>query len=268
MAVITISRQKGSLGTEIAREVAGQLQCEYLDRERIEQALAAYGLAASEIDKFDEKEPHFWANRLIQGQKFFNALQIEIYEAARRGNVVIVGRGGQVLLKRLPGVLHVRIIAPFQDRVERIMATDGGSRKEILHILKQSDRDSGGFIRAFLSADWEHADFYDLTINTLYVTVDEAARMILRLIPVVETMKDAQGTRERLDDLIHQRKVEAALLDARVRNIHADVARGVVTLHGTVLSGLEGRGYVRLISGVEGTQKVESNMTVHMRVGT
>jgi hypothetical protein len=182
--------------------------------------------------------------------------------------VVIVGRGGQVLLKGLAGVLHVRIVAPFQDRVQRLMARDGGSRKEILHIVKQSDRDSGGFIRAFLSADWEHADFYDLTINTLYVPVDEAVRMILSLIPVVETMKDTQGTRERLDDLIHQRKVEAVLLEANIRNIHADVARGVVTLHGTVLSGLEGRGYARLVSGVEGTHKVESNMTIHMPVGT
>lgn len=268
MAVITISRQKGSLGTEIAREVAGQLQCEYLDRERIEQGLTAHGLAVSEIDKFDEKEPHFWADRLIQGRKFFNALQIEIYEAARRGNVVIVGRGGQVLLKGLPGVLHVRIIAPFQDRVLRLMARDGGSRKEILHILKQSDRDSGGFIRAFLAADWEHADFYDLTINTLCLPVDEAADMILRAIPAVEAMKDTERSRERLDELIHQKKVETVLLNAKVRNIRAEVARGVVTLHGTVFSGLEGRGYARLVSGVEGTQKVESNMTVHMPVGT
>ena len=184
MAVITISRQMGSLGTEIAREVAGRLKYEYLDRERIEQGLAARGIAVSEVDKYDEKEPHFWANRLIQGRKFFNAMQIVIYEAARRGNVVIVGRGGQVLLKGIPGVLHVRIITPFQDRVQRLMAKDGGNRKEILRVLKQSDRDSGGFIRAFLSADWEHAGFYDLTINTLSLPVDEAVHMILRAIPV------------------------------------------------------------------------------------
>ena len=136
MAVITVSRQLESLGTEIAQELASQLQYEYLDRKRIEQGLATQGLMVSEIDKYDEKEPHFWANQLIEGRKFFHALQIVIYEAARKGNIVIVGRGGQVLLKGLPGVLHVRIIAPLQDRIQRLMAKDGGNTEEVLNILK------------------------------------------------------------------------------------------------------------------------------------
>ncbi len=176
MAVITISRQMGSLGTEIAQEVAGKLQYEYLDREGIEQGLTAHGLAVPEVEKFDEKSPPFWVNWQIQGRKFYHAMQMVIYKAARRGNVVIVGRGGQFLLKGIPGVLHIRIIAPFQDRVQRLVAKDGENEKELLRILKQSDRDSGGFIRTFFDADWENADLYDLTINTRYLPVDTGCR--------------------------------------------------------------------------------------------
>ena len=268
MAVITISRQMGSLGTEIAQEVAGKLQYEYLDREGIEQGLTAHGLTVPEVEKFDEKSPPFWINLQIQGRKFFHAMQMVIYKAARRGNVVIVGRGGQFLLKGIPGVLHIRIIAPFQDRVQRLLAKDGENEKELLRILKQSDRDSGGFIRIFFDADWENADLYDLTINTRYLPVDLAVDMILRAIPAVEAMKDTQRSQERLDDLILQQKVETVLLNAKVRNIHVEVAGGMVTLRGNALSSIEVRNNTSLVSGIEGVRKVNSNMAIYNPIGT
>ncbi len=268
MSVITISRQMGSLGTEIAQKVAGQLQYEYLDRGGIEQGLTAYGLAAPEVEKFDEKNPPFWANWQNQGRKFFHAMQMVIYEAARKDKVVIVGRGGQLLLREIPGVLHVRIIAPLQDRVRRLVEKDGGNEKESLRILKQSDRDSGGFIRSFFDADWENADLYDLTINTHCLPVDVGVDMILCAIPAVEAMKDTQRSLERLDDLILQQKVETVLLSANVRNIHVEVASGVVTLSGSISSSFEGRSYVSLVSAIEGVQKVESKMPIYIPMGT
>jgi len=262
MAVITISRQTESLGTEIAREAARRLQYEYLDREGIGQGLTAHGLAVPEVERFDEKKPSFWANWQIQGRKFFHAMQMVIYEAARRGNVVIVGRGGQVLLKGIPGVLHVRIIAPLQARVQRLMAKEGGNEKELLQILKQSDVDSGGFIRTFLDADWEDADLYDLTISTDKLPVDAAVDMILRAIPAVEAMKDISRSQNRMDDLILKLKVEAVLLNANPRNIRVEVAGGVVTLYGTVSSSWEGSSYVSMVSGIEGVQKVNNSIVI------
>ena len=60
MSVITISRQVGSLGTEMAQIVAQELHYEYMDKEKIGSALAAYGLPALEVERFDEKKPPFW----------------------------------------------------------------------------------------------------------------------------------------------------------------------------------------------------------------
>ena len=264
MAVITISRQMGSLGTEIAQGVAAKLQYKYLDKEGMEQGLADHGLSGPEVEKYDEKSPPFWANWQNQGQKFFNAMQIVIYEAAREGNVVIVGRGGQVLLKGIPGVLHVRIIAPLQDRIQRLMAKGQESEKELSRIVKQSDRESGGFVRGFLDADWESSELYDLTINTRYLSSDLSVDMIVHAITAMEAVTDVQRShaRERLDDLILQFKVEAVLLDTDLRNIGVEVRAGVVTLRGHVFSDLEGKRYVNLVSRVEGVQKVESNLVI------
>ena len=57
MAVITVSRQLGSLGTEIAQKVAEVLQYEFVDKEKIGMTLATYGLPELELEKFDEKKP-------------------------------------------------------------------------------------------------------------------------------------------------------------------------------------------------------------------
>ncbi len=268
MAVITVSRQMGSLGTEIAQEVAGQLHYEYLDKEGIEQGITTQGLAVQEVDKFDEKSPPFWTHWQLQGWKFLSAIQLVIYHAACRGNVVIVGRGGQILLKTIPGVFHVRIIAPFQDRVERLLAKNGGNEKQLLRTLKQSDRDSAGFIRTFFDADWDDADLYDLTINTHHVPVDLATEMILRAIPTYEAEKGTQESRERLDDLILQQKVATALLNVDHRNIHIEVTGGVVTVSGQVSSSAEDARIIRLVSKIEGVKKVEDMLAIYESYAT
>jgi len=121
MSTITLSRQLGSLGTEIAREVAEKLNYAYVDKEKMGKIVAAFGFGLLEVEKFDEKKPPFWDSLSLQRTHFLHALQAAIYDFARKGQVVIVGRGGQVLLRNLPGVLHVRIFAPFDLRVKRLV---------------------------------------------------------------------------------------------------------------------------------------------------
>ena len=94
MPVITISRQLGSLGTEIARGVAKDLNYEYADKEMVGKIMAGYGITAPEMDKFDEKKPPFWDSLSIQRRNFLHFIQMAMYDLARRSGVVIVGRGG------------------------------------------------------------------------------------------------------------------------------------------------------------------------------
>jgi hypothetical protein len=112
MSVITVSRQLGSFGTEIAQRVAEKLNYEYLDKEKIEKALADYGLPAPVVERFDEKKPPFWDLWQIQRRKFLYFIQAVIYDFARKGHIVIVGRGGQVLLRDLPGVRMLESLPP------------------------------------------------------------------------------------------------------------------------------------------------------------
>jgi cytidylate kinase len=239
MAIITISRQLGSLGTEIAQGAAEKLRYEYVDKKRIEQALSNYGVLPPEVEKFDEKKPSFWDIFLLQKKRFLHSLEAVIYDLARKGNLVIVGRGGQVLLRYLPGVLHVRIIAPFDIRVKRIMAAEGGDEKKATRTLNRSDRDSAGFLRSFFEVDWEDQTLYDLMINTEKLVAETGVNLIVQSISSPEIQEGGKATEAKLTDLALSQKVEVLLmgiLGIGFGNVSVLVKGGIVSLSGQVTS--------------------------------
>jgi len=266
MPVITISRQLGSLGTEIAQGAAGRLNYEYVDKKRIEQALSNYGVNAPEMEKFDEKKPSFWDSFLLQKKRFLHSLEAVLYDFARNGNVVIVGRGGQVLLKYLPGVLHVRIIAPFEVRLKRILATNGGDEKKSTRILGRSDRDSAGFLRSFFEVDWEDQTLYDLMINTEKLSAETAVKMIVEAISSPEIQEGGKTSEAKLADLALTQKVEVVLmriLGIGFGNVTVVVKGGIVTLSGQVASEKLREDVLRAIKSIEGVRDVKCQFYIY-----
>jgi cytidylate kinase len=265
MPVITISRQLGSLGTEIAQMVAEELKYDYMDKEKIAQALADYGMSTPEVDKFDEKKPPFWDTLSIQRKKYLHLIQALIYDFGQKGNVVFVGRGGQVLLKDLPGVLHARIMAPFEVRVQRVMKQRGGDEKQAAGMVRRSDRDSAGFIRSYFDVDWEDQDLYDLILNTRKLSVEAGARIILGSIPVLEIKEGEKKAEEKLADLAFIQKVEASLLGilgAELRDVHVKAERGVITLEGTVASKELKENCQNAAARIKGVNRVDNQLTL------
>ena len=133
MAAITVSRQLGSGGATIARAVAAELGFHLLDRELVD--LVARQLpAAPEATRLLNERAYGWATSVVfsvlqalRGQQVtpetynFVAAQV-IREAAKVDDVVILGRGAQVVLGRRPGTFHVHVVASLAERVARIAA--------------------------------------------------------------------------------------------------------------------------------------------------
>jgi len=265
MSVITVSRQLGSQGVEVAQAVASRFNYEYVDKEKIGIALADCGLAKIEIEKLDEKNPSFWDSWAIDRNKFFHHIKMIIYGFAQKNNVVIVGRGGQVLLQDLPEVLHVRVIAPIDVRIRRIMEQHGVNEKQAFRLLRRSDEDSAGFIQSFFKVDWEDPSLYDLVINTQKLSADTAVMMILEAIQSPEIKEGGKKTERKLADLILLQKVESTLMGLlgmgfTYMNIY--VEEGVVTLDGTVTSGPDMANCERAVASIEGVQRVNNHLSV------
>ncbi len=262
MSVITISKQLGSLGTEIAQAVANRLGYQYVDKERIEKSLTGYGVPAITIEKLDEKKPPFWDFYQLQRRRFLHSLEAVIYEFARNGNVVIVGRGGQVLLKDLPGVFNVRIMAPWDVRLERILPLEGGDEKKATRLLHRSDHDSAGFLRTFFDVNWESQDLYDLIINTAKLSVESGTNVIIKSISSPEIQEGGKEVEAKLADLALTQKVEAILmriLEMGFGNVTVKVKGGVVSLNGHVTSDTLKENSLQAIAQVEGVNRVEAS---------
>jgi cytidylate kinase len=265
MAVITVSRQLESWGTEIAQEVANRLKYDYADKKRIGALLGDFGFPEPEMEKFDEKKPPFWDSFSLERRKFLHSTQAVIYDLASKGKVVVVGRGGQVLLRNVPGILHVRIISPFEVRVKRLVEKGEMDEKHAARILRQSDQDSSGFIQTFFNVNWDDPNLYDLFLNTKNLSQETAVKVLVDSVQSPEIRKGEEQAQEKLADLALGRKAEAKLLDVLgldIRHVEVEAGKGIVTLKGSVISIRSKENCERVISGMEGVTTVENYLTV------
>jgi len=262
MAIISISRQIGSLGDEIAKSVADKLGYEHVEKAQISEVLSKHGFSASEIDKFDEKKPSLLQTLSVQKKIFAHLIRTAIYELAAKENVVIVGRGAQVILQDIPGTLHVRVIAPYAARVSRLVQQMGYQEKNAQSNIRQSDRNSSGYIHTYFDANWNDSDLYDLVINTQTVTTDTAVEMITCAVDSDELKKSPQVS-EKLHDLALAQKVRAVLLEvAGVEVVNLDVQKGVVNLIGSAVSLEAKEECQQTLSDIKGITEVNNQINV------
>src|SRR3989442_10659343 len=121
MAVITISHEMGAGGPEIGMSLAKRLGYRYVDQELIQDAVRRYGLAEEKLSHLDESKPTLFERFDAETRHYITILQTTLLEFAEADNVILIGRGGQWLLRGIPHVLRVRVIAPFEQRVRQWM---------------------------------------------------------------------------------------------------------------------------------------------------
>lgn len=207
MAVITISREVGSGGEQIARRVCELLDYRYFDQTLMAQVAKEQGLSDTEVIDFSEDSYHargfigalFGRSAPVattttvavttRGEESKVTEVVDEETAAafmgatiralwRHGQAVVVGRGGQSILESTPGVLHVRIVARLEDRVQRLMREEGLSRSAALSKIQQRDRATADYLKRFRGIEWTDPAHYHLTINSSLLGEEEAAALI------------------------------------------------------------------------------------------
>lgn len=235
MAIITISREVGSLGTEIAKKIKDDIGLKFLDKEVLEKELVShYGISEKKVELYDEKSPSFW-DFSSDKRRYLHFMKSAMYEFARNGSCIIMGRGGQVLFKGFADTLHIRIFAPYELRIERIMKRYKCKETMAEQIIRHSDHDRAGFHKFFFNIDWNDQQLYDLMINTSTVTVDAAVRMIKDVVETTKILKRKPDENEKLTDICLSQDVVAKIKYAEkidVQFFEVIVAKGTVTLKG------------------------------------
>jgi cytidylate kinase len=183
MSVITISREFGSEGDAIARQVAQTLDYHFVDREFIGIILGQYGYV--EFDKEYATLPTFWerfdAQREKQRDVMVNMLNQVIQAVAQHGNVVILGRSGFEVLGGFADVFHVRLQAPFSVRVGRVMAQQKLPFEQAEAVVKNNDKVRIAFVEEFYRIPWDAIHAFDLVINTGKISPDLATSWVIEI---------------------------------------------------------------------------------------
>lgn len=264
MAIITISRQMGSLGDEIAKAVADKLNYDYIDKPEIAEALATYGLRVDE--KFDQKGLSFWESFSQQKKRLLYLIKAVVSDLAKKGNVVIYGWGAQLLFKDLPGVIRVRIIAPFEVRTRRLVEQKVYDERNAEKTLRKSDRDSAEYMSSFFKSDLEDKELYDLIINTITISVDTGVGLIINTLEAHEFKVSSEETAEKLTDLSLKHKVEAAVLEIPGLELsNLVVEKGVVNLSGSAKSLAAKEECEKAVSNIKGITKIANQLELAIK---
>ena len=234
--MVTISREAGAGGEEIARILAKELKWKFLDREALEQLLAERGFSRVEFEIYDEKKPGLWHRFSAERDRYLHYLRMVSYDFARRGGCVILGRGGQLLFRDIPGVLRVRVVAPLQDRVEAVREKFEYDERQARQAVQHEDNERAGFHRFLFHADWESLDLYDLIISTRFLSANSAADIIQNALGANEVAAAKKERVRKLEDLYLAEWVSIDLLYEQQLPIHfleIEAMDGVITLKGT-----------------------------------
>ncbi len=195
MTVITISREFGSDGDRIAQDVAQALDYHFVDRKLIGAIIGQYGYV--EFDREYTTLPTFWERLDVQREKerdvVVSMLNQVIRAIAHHGHAVILGRSGFEVLAGFVDVLHVRLQAPFQVRVQREMAQQHLSLEAAEALVKKNDKVRVGFVEEFYRVPWNSIQAFDLVINTGKLDPDLATEMIINAARNLENSLD-RGT--------------------------------------------------------------------------
>jgi cytidylate kinase len=166
--VLTLCPEVGAGTTGFARTLAARLGLRVYDHELLEQEAARLGVTAAELEKVDER-PGGVLQRLRPGglsQRYFDALGKLMNELASQGDTAIVGRGGNRILRDHPRAFHVRLIAPADVRVRRVMEHRWLRQAAARHVIADSDGQHRRFYEEFFGADWADPQDYHLIVNT------------------------------------------------------------------------------------------------------
>jgi len=200
MAVITISRELGSGGTDISQKVAKTLSYALIDKNLIEAVLLQYGMVA--FDDLYQKTTSIWARFDSANMQLVKMLNKTILGFARRDNSVILGRGGFAILREYTNVLNIRIQAPFPTRVQRIMDIEQISDYSVAEErIKENDKVRNGFIQAFYGVKWDTTNWFNLVIDTSRVSTPLAVKWIVEAAQDLDRARVSQGLKTREIDV-------------------------------------------------------------------
>jgi cytidylate kinase len=199
---LTISREYGSGGGEIADIIAKELGWRLVDKDLISEISRTEKVSPSEVAAFDEKvDP--WIHRITRtvwglgadgisvvapvemfdAEKAASLAKRIVMEAYNMGNCVIVGRGSQCILRNKPDTFHAFVYARWEDRVRKIQVRVKPGT-DVPALIRATDAQRVEYIRVHYKEKWMNPYLYDIMIDSKNEN-EKTARLIISAMQMV-----------------------------------------------------------------------------------
>jgi len=197
VGVVTISRQYGAGGIRVAADVAKALRFRAVDREIAEETARRVGMDPGVVEALDERAPAIMeelgfvlnaapplgvglvtepvASLAVDDRALCETTRAVILSMADAGGFVIVGRGGQAILRGRPDACHLALVADLEVRVKRIMSWQDVDEAEARKRCRRFDHERAGYVRKYYGVDIADPALYHAMLDTS-AALDEAAR--------------------------------------------------------------------------------------------
>ena len=196
--VISIGRQQGCGGKEVASKLAQRLGINVYDKTLLEVAAHESGLDTTVFENADERESNSFignlfsihgsissyipGNSCMEGDKLFEIQSETIRLIAERENCIIVGRCGEYVLRDHQAMTSIFITADMNDRVSRIMKSEGLDHEKAAEHIEKSDKRRRSYHDYYATNHWGEACSYDLCINSSRMGLEQTTEFILNFI--------------------------------------------------------------------------------------
>jgi cytidylate kinase len=195
---ISLSRETG-VGAEIIcakiieffkmYNITGESNWGYFDKTLIEKVIEDHGLPPSYYKYLDveiRSQMHEFFGGLFGVApsmiKLLHKTTETIHHLAEFGNVIIVGRGSNVITANFKNAFHVRLVAPLHDRIQNCRELYGNTKKEAEEFIKHEDKERKEYLKNYFHKDIEDPLLYHIVVNTHFHTFNEVAQIIGRMV--------------------------------------------------------------------------------------
>ncbi|HUP98007.1 MAG TPA: cytidylate kinase family protein [Usitatibacter sp.] len=264
MPLVAMTREMGSLGKDVAAGIAARANKKVVYHEIIEPIANKMRLRKSHVERFLEGKSGIW-ERLTTDQTSLSIFTAdETFRFLRDDSTAVIrGWGAAHLLRNIPHVVRVRVCAPLETRVSRMMerlATD--NRETVENEIQLSEEAHSAITKRHFGVNWRDPENYDLVLCTERLSVDECVEEVEGMLKR-KCFQETDESRGLVQSLSLEWSVRSALRrDARTTGtaITVDVANGTASLRGVVDTSEEASAAAEIAAAVEGIKSVDNQL--------
>ncbi|MGA2874356.1 MAG: cytidylate kinase-like family protein [Nitrososphaerales archaeon] len=260
MTIITISRGSFSGGQNLAECVSQKLGYRCVSREVLAQATKDYGVEEEILSKALTEKPGILERMAAERSHYIAYIRAALINEVKDGNIVYHGNAGHFLLRDVPQVLKVRVVASMEYRIDAAMTRNHLGREEAIRYIEKKDEERASWTRFLYHVDWRNPDLYDMIINLDRMSLESACKLVCDAASLDE-FKAPTDWEEVLANLIQGSQVRAAIAMNKEtgksdRAVEIEANSGVITIKGVIDSWKDAEKIEQMIQKMPGVNDV------------